>query len=180
MARMKAEVLREVLQRPHVSVLSSIRKDGRPYLAPIWFLWEQTGPPAADYPFYDQGVLWITGTYNRTWCKHLLRDPRASLCIETRGDPVPGYAAVDCIAEPVEQDIWPISEALARKYVGSRPGATEASVRQFVANMKTEPRLLFRLTPERWRCIDLTVYAGTRADMAHQQAQGRGTTDEDG
>lgn len=168
MARMKAEALRELLTRAHVAVLATIRRDGQPYLAPVWFLWEQTGPPAAEYPFYDQGVFWLTGTHTRTWCKHLFRDPRAALCIETRGDPVPGYAAVDCTAEPVTEGIWPVSEALARKYVGGRPGASEQTVQRFVANMKTEPRLLFRLTPQRWRCIDLTVYTGTRADMAYQ------------
>ncbi|MBI2761519.1 MAG: hypothetical protein HYX51_08855 [Chloroflexi bacterium] len=84
---------------------------------------------------------------------------------------MPGYIAVTCQAEPVEDDIWPISGELARKYVGSRPGATGADVEKFVANMRTEPRLLFRLNPEQWRAIDLTVYTGARGDNAWQRQQ---------
>jgi PPOX class probable F420-dependent enzyme len=161
MARMTADVLREFLAKPHVAVVATIRRDGRPYLAPVWFLWERTGPPADEYPFYDEGVFWLTGTYPRRWCKNLVREPRTSLCIEAT-DPASRYAAVDCSAELVEENIWPISEQIARKYVGVRAG--EAAVDAFVANMMTEPRLLFRLTPESWRCIDLTVYRGIPAD----------------
>ena len=161
MARMTAEVLREFLVEPHVAVLATLRTNGRPYLAPVWFLWEQTGPAGDEYPFYDQGVFWLTGTYPRRWCKNLMRDPRASLCIEAT-DPVARYVAVDCEAELVEEDIWPVSERLAQKYVGARAGSD--SVRAFVANMRTEPRVLFRLAPSSWRCIDLTVYRGIPAD----------------
>ena len=161
MARMKADVLRDFLQQPHIAVLATIRRDGRPYLAPVWFLWEQTGPPVEEYPFYDEGVFWLTGTRPRQWCKNLARDPRASLCIEAT-DPAARYAAVDCTAELVEEDIWPVSDRLARKYVGPRAG--EKALAAFMANMKTEPRLLFRLTPQSWRCIDLTVYTGIPAD----------------
>jgi PPOX class probable F420-dependent enzyme len=162
MARMTADVLRAFLAQPHVAVLATLRRDGRPYLAPVWFHWEKTGPAASDFPFYDEGRFWLTGTYARRWCKNLRRDPRASLCIEAT-DPVARYAAVDCDAELVEEDIWPMSEQLARKYVGARAG--EAAVEAFLANMKTEPRLLFRLTPQSWRCIDLTVYRGVPADQ---------------
>jgi hypothetical protein len=56
---------------------------------------------------------------------------------------------------------------LAEKYVGPR-GA--AAVEAFFANMQTEPRLLFRLTPQHWRAIDLTVYTGSRGDLAYQRA----------
>ncbi len=171
MARMRAEVREELLAQPIIAVLSTIRRDGRPYLAPVWFLWQD-------------GVFWLTGTSARTWCKHIFRDRRVSLCIETT-DPIARYIAVDCEAEPVEQDIWPVSGALAQKYIGGRPGATPETVEQFIAGMQTEPRLLFRLTPtlppERWRAIDLTVYTGVRGDRVkgtgnrEQRTAGRGS-----
>lgn len=159
MSRMKPEVMAEFLQRPIIAVISTLRRNGRPYQVPVWFLWKDD-------------AFWITGTSTRVWCKHIFRDPRVSLCIES-SDPVARFVSVDCRAEPVEAtdtDIWPVSGELAAKYVGARPGATPADVDRFLANMKTEPRLLFRLTPEFWRAIDLTVYRGKRADREYQQA----------
>jgi PPOX class probable F420-dependent enzyme len=156
---MKPDVLEAFLQRPIIGVLTTLRRDGRPYQIPVWFLWRD-------------GEFWLTGTYTRVWCKHILVDPRVSLCIEA-SDPVARYVAVDCTAEPVEpkeHDIWPVSRLLAEKYVGSRGGDVEA----FIANMRTEPRLLFRLTPDHWRAIDLTVYVGSRGDIAFQRQQASG------
>jgi nitroimidazol reductase NimA-like FMN-containing flavoprotein (pyridoxamine 5'-phosphate oxidase superfamily) len=153
---MKPDTIEEVLSRPLVATVAAIRQDGPPYQAPVWFLWRD-------------GVFWLTGTRVRTWCKLLTRHPAASLCIDTAAV-VAGYVAVDCRAERVEEDIWPVSIALARKYVGGRAGATDADVERFVANMRTEPRILFRLTPERWRAIDLTVYTGMRGDREWQGA----------
>lgn len=171
--RMQPEVIEEFLQRPTIAVLATLRQDGRPYQVPVWFLWKPAEPDAPWTervgPSYKDGAFWLTGTSARVWCKHIFREPRVSLCIEST-DPVARHVGVDCHAEPVEHDIWPISTELAQKYVGARPGATPAAVERFVANMKTEPRLLFRLTPVFWRAIDLSVYRGKRADREYQRA----------
>jgi hypothetical protein len=37
--------------------------------------------------------------------------------------------------------------------------------------MRTEPRLLFRITPQVVRAIDMRVYRGKRADRAFQESQ---------
>ena len=50
--------------KPHVGVIATLRGDGRPYTVPVWWLWKD-------------GVVWITGTYSRVWCRQLLRDPLA-------------------------------------------------------------------------------------------------------
>ena len=174
MPRMTPDVVEDFLQQPIIAVLSTLRRNGRPYQVPVWFLWKpadpDTPPPARVGPSYRDGAFWLTGTDTRVWCKHIFGDARVSLCIEA-SDPVARHVTVDCHAVPVTQDIWPLSTELARKYIGSRAGATETDVDRFVTNMKTEPRLLFRLTPEFWRAIDLTVYRGKRADREYQQAQ---------
>ena len=69
MPRMKPDDVIEFLAQPHVGVLATLRRDGRPYTVPVWFL-------------HHEGAFWITGTYDRVWCKQLFGDPRASLCIE--------------------------------------------------------------------------------------------------
>jgi PPOX class probable F420-dependent enzyme len=149
---MTADTLGEFLRQPHIGVLATLRQDGRPYTVPVWWLW-------------DDNAFWISGTTSRVWCKQLQRDPRCSLCIEAL-QPVAGHVGVDGQATalvPPAFDIWPISRQLVDKYVTDDPDA-------FFANMRTEPRLLFRLDPEVWRAIDMRVYEGKRADREFQVA----------
>ena len=64
--------------------------------------------------------------------------------------------------------MWPISRRLVEQYVGRGDPANATAVEAFFANMRTEPRILFRLDPDVWRAIDLTVYRGKRADRELQ------------
>ncbi len=157
MPRMKAEDQAEFLRQPHVGVIASLRGDGRPYTVPVWWLWDEV-----------ERVFWITGTYSRVWCRQILRDPRVSLCIEASM----GHIEADGVAEARELpafDIWPVSRLLAEKYVGRGDPERAPAVEAFFANMRTEPRLLFRLAPHVWRAIDMRVYAGKRADREYQE-----------
>ncbi len=170
MPRMSPADTEDFLALPHIGVVASLRQDGRPYTVPVWHLWDGTH-------------LWITGTESRVWCRQLMRDGRISLCVEAM-TPVPGHVGIDGSAEVLrtpEFDIWPMTEQLAEKYVGGapRPGepvdpAKAAATEAFVANMRTEPRLLIRVTPEVWRAIDMRVYEGKRADREHQARQREG------
>ncbi len=156
---MKQDTLDEFLNEPHVGVIASLRQDGMPYTVPVWWL-------------HDDGVFWLTGTTNRVWCKQLKSDPRCSLCIEALA-PVAGHVGVDGAVEAMELpdfDIWPISRQLAEKYVGRGDPANAEAVDKFFANMQTEPRMLFKLTPATWRAIDMRVYRGKRADREFQEA----------
>jgi PPOX class probable F420-dependent enzyme len=156
-ARMQPEVLAWFLEQPFVGVLATLRRDGRPYTVPVWWL-------------HDAGAFWISGTTSRIWCRQLARDPRASLCIES-ADPVMRHIEVDgrCARlSPPGFDIWPISRRLVEKYVGRGERANADAVEAFFANMQTEPRILFPLDPDVWRAIDLTVYRGKRADREHR------------
>lgn len=151
MPRMKPEVMEAFLEEPHIGVLATLRSSGLPYTVPIWFL-------------YEEGSYWITGTYERVWCKQLFADPRASLCVEALA-PVAGHVGVDGTVvahELPDFDIWPMSRRLVDKYVA--PEGRDA----FFANMQTEHRLLFELRPEVSRAIDMRVYRGKRADREYQ------------
>jgi PPOX class probable F420-dependent enzyme len=160
MPRMKPDDIKEFLKQPLVGVIATLRRDGRPYTVPVWWLWDE-----------DEGVFWLTGTYSRVWSKQLLRDGRISLCIQGGvPDGVHGHVEADGIAEPRELpdfDIWPTSHRLAVKYVG-RGDPDSPRVAPFFENMRTEPRLLFRVTPQVWRAIDMRVYQGKRGDREYQ------------
>ena len=151
MPRMQPAVMDTFLEQPHIGVLATLRKNGMPYTVPIWFL-------------HENGSFWITGTYDRVWCKQLFADPRASLCVEALA-PVAGHVGVDGAVvrhELPDVDIWPMSRRLVDKYVP--PEGRDA----FFANMQTEHRLLFELRPEVTRAIDMRVYRGKRADREYQ------------
>ena len=154
MPRMKPDDVTTFLAEPHVAVLATLRRNGPPYTVPIWFHWDGT-------------AVWLTGTYERVWCKQLFHDRRASLCIEAM-TPAAGHVGIDGTVEICrlpEFDIWPISRQLVDKYVGQR-GADQADA--FFANMLTEHRLLFRLVPDVFRAIDMRVYRGKRGDRDYQ------------
>ena len=171
MPRMSAADFAPYLQHPITGVIASLRQDGAPYTVPVWWLWRPTDPPATGEFGYPAGELWITGTYSRVWCKQLLKDGRASLCIESSAEPYTAHVEFDgaCTAfQRPEFDIWPISRLLAEKYVGRDDPANAAAVDAFFSNMQTEPRLLFRLQPATTRAIDMRVYRGKREDRAFQ------------
>jgi PPOX class probable F420-dependent enzyme len=152
---MKSDDMETFLAEPHVGVLATLRRDGLPYTVPVWFLWR-----------VDR--FWISGTYERVWCRQLAADPRASLCIEAMV-PLAGHVGADGHVrrhELPDFDIWPISRALVDKYVGASAGPEAADA--FFANMQTEHRLLFELQPQVLRAIDMRVYRGKRADRDYQ------------
>ena len=183
MARMRPDAWRNFLEQPMNGVLATLRQDGRPYTIPLWFLWEgeidDDAHPLRNPP---RGHFWLTGTHGRVWCKQLMNDPRMSFCIESAGPPAQ-HVEVDGTAEAFilpDFDIWPISRKLAEKYVGRGDPANADAVEAFFTNMQTEPRMLFKVTPEVWRAIDLTIYRGKRSDREHQagQATGQGAAQE--
>jgi PPOX class probable F420-dependent enzyme len=136
MPRMQPDDVAEFLRQPHVGVLATLRRDGRPYTVPVWFL-------------HHDDSFWISGTYERVWCKQLLSDPRASLCVEAMA-PVAGHVGVDGtvrVRELPDFDIWPISRLLVEKYVGRGDPANDGAVEAFFANLQ---------------------YRGKRADREHQ------------
>jgi len=158
---MKPDDLKAFLREPIVGVIATLRRDGRPYTVPVWWLWDE-----------DEGAFWLTGTYSRVWCKQLMKDRRISLCIQgSVPGGVSGHVEADGLAEPRQLktfDIWPVSRRLAVKYVG-RGDPDSPRVDSFFANMQTEPRLLFRVTPQVWRAIDMRVYQGKREDREFQE-----------
>lgn len=57
--------------RPYIATLATLRKDGSPHMAPVWYRYE-------DGAFF---VLTDTGSQKH---KNIMRDPRVELCIDDR------------------------------------------------------------------------------------------------
>jgi len=156
---MKPEDREEFLRQPITGVLATLRRDGRPYTVPVWWLWKDPD-------------FWLVGTYPRVWCRQLMHDPRMSLCIE-RTEPWSSHVEVDgtAVARGPHDgfDIWPIYREMAAKFVGKNDPARSAEVDRYMESVRDEPRVLFQVTPQVWRAIDLRVSGGKREDREYAE-----------
>jgi PPOX class probable F420-dependent enzyme len=118
-----------LLERPRTAKLATVRADGRPHVAPIWF-------------DLDGDTLVFTTWHTTVKAANLRRDPRVSLCID---DDTPPYAFVifegtATLSEDADELLrWATS--IAGRYMGSDQAAAFGQ-RNGVAG-----ELLVRVTP---------------------------------
>ena len=60
---------------PHTAKLATIRADGRPHVAPVWYVVDDDGSIV-----FNTGEFTVKG-------RNLLRDPRASICVDDERPP---------------------------------------------------------------------------------------------
>lgn len=111
--------------------LATVRKDGRPHVAPIW------------YDLDDDGaVLFNTGEHTVKG-RNLLRDRRAALCVDDERPPF-SFVTVEGEAEVI-RDLAEVTEWAAR--LGARyMGAERAD--EYGERNGVEGELLIRLRPD--------------------------------
>jgi PPOX class probable F420-dependent enzyme len=63
-----------LLERPRTAKLATVRADGRPHVAPVWFA-------------LDGDDLLFTTWYTTVKAANLQRDPRVSLCVDDEAPP---------------------------------------------------------------------------------------------
>ena len=160
MFEMPAERLREFLDRPHAAVLSTLRKDGSPYTIPLWYMWEGEVPddvhPNSNPP---SGHVWFLGGATSTWVRHLQSDPRMSLCIDVEGPPAM-HVGIDGTVEytsELDDEAWSTMRRLIARYLTSDED-TSADVDGYMESTHSMSPVLFKVTPRRWRTIDLTEF----------------------
>jgi PPOX class probable F420-dependent enzyme len=124
---------REFMQQgTRTGKLATVRADGRPHVAPIWFILD--------------GEDLIFTTYETTVkAANLHRDPRASLCVDDEKPPF-AFAIVEGIVEvtaPTPEDLLTWTTAIARRYMGV------AQADAYGRRNAVEGELLVRLRPEK-------------------------------
>ena len=101
---------------PHTGKLATVRADGRPHVAPIWFVLDRsaTGPdaPVGDIVF-NTGADTLKG-------RALARDPRVALCVDDERPPfafvtIEGTATVS--DDPDEVARW--AATIGGRYMGA-------------------------------------------------------------
>ena len=120
-----------LLERPRTAKLATVRADGRPHIAPIWFDLD------GDALIFNTGDTTVKAANMR-------RDPRVSLCIDDDTPPF-AFVIVEGIAtlteEPVELLRWATS--IAGRYMGADQAAA------YGRRNGVPGELLVRVTPTR-------------------------------
>lgn len=117
------------VMKPRVGRLATVRPDGSPHIAPIWYRYE------------DGAFLILTDAASRKY-RNIERDPRVELCIDDERPPyhtvvVGGRATV----HPAPGPEWRL--ALAVHYLGAENG------QRYVDQNDSGDGVLLRIVPER-------------------------------
>ena len=127
----KKEWVRFIKQR-RVGVLGTIGKDGQPVLTPIWFL-------------YRRGKIYMRTALESVKAQNILRDPRASLCVQEERPP---YASVTVYGTAaVGDEMEGLAKDIATHYLGAIAGRAYLQVAAEQIQQGGEVTLV--LTPER-------------------------------
>lgn len=124
----KREISR-FLAEPNIAVVAVTAPDGAPHAVPTWFE-------------YRRGEAFFITDSSAFKCKCLMRDPRVTLCIDTRKSP---YKAVILKgrAQMEEKVADAMLERMAIAYMGKKAG------RDYAVEFKGEPVVVVRFKPER-------------------------------
>lgn len=130
MSEMTNEEYREfMLGKARTASLATVRADGRPHVAPIWFDLD------GDTLLFMTGESTVKG-------RNLRREPRVSLCIDDEQPPF-AFVVFEGIAEPTEND--PDMLYWATRIGGRYMGVERAE--EFGRRNAVPSELLVRVTP---------------------------------
>lgn len=130
MAMSEAQV-NALLSEAHVSVIGTVDASGGPAQSPVWHLWR------------DGMAYILVSRSSRKW-KNLLRNPRVSLCVDTKVAP---YRAVIIEGVAVEdpQDYGALLREVAVHYLGESRGNAYADN----STATNEDSVVVRIEPTR-------------------------------
>jgi PPOX class probable F420-dependent enzyme len=114
------ERVRELLQRPVLVNLGTVRPDGAPQVNPMWFLW-------------DGELIWFTHTTYRQKYKNFAHEPRVSISIldpDNAGEYVEIRGVVDHIDPDPQAKLF---QRLSERYDGAAVTPADAEQRVAVA-----------------------------------------------
>jgi hypothetical protein len=117
---------------PHTGKLATVRADGRPHVAPVWYVLDDNGTV-----LFNTGESTVKG-------RNLRRDPRASLCVDDERPPF-SYVVMEGTVE-ITDDLGEVrrwATEIGGRYMG------EERAEEYGARNGVEGELLVRLRPHR-------------------------------
>ena len=130
MGKLSREEIEELLGRPLVSVVSTIRADGTPHMTPVWHL-------------VDGGDVLLTVDSSSVKARNVRANPVAALCIMTDETPQ-RWLLVSGKAELSTERLEEIARKVSVHYMGEEEGIpySEQAMRDF-------DFVILRITPTR-------------------------------
>ena len=121
MADMTQQEIAAYLAEAHIAHLVTLRSNGRPHVAPVWYLEEN-------------GQAFVMADANAVKVRNIRRNPAVSLSIATDQRPLK-YVVLNGEAEVVEKDIAQMVERICVRYDGPVRGV------EFAKELLAENRL---------------------------------------
>ena len=113
-----------------VMKIATVRPDGSPLVAPIWFV-------------HEDGSIWFTPRERSEWFSNLRADPRVCLCIDEQPLPyrkVVVEGSAELVHDVGEDDVWRDRyRRIACRYV------EEDAAESYVQETIDQPRALYRV-----------------------------------
>ena len=109
MTRLSAAEIDSQLAKPHVAHLASVRPDGRPHVAPVWY--ERDG-----------GRVWVMTGSDTAKARNIANNPAVSLSIAAPGRPY-WYIVLEGKASLTTVNIEPVIQNICTRYDGPVQGA---------------------------------------------------------
>ena len=134
MSTLSADELDDLLRRPILGRLATIRPDGWPAIVPVWIEW-------------DGRDAWVIARATSGYVADVRADPRVCLSVVDDDDP-DRRAQLFCRADiardtgPLEGETMALARRMASRYEG------EAGLR-YIESSAAWPRVLLRLEPDR-------------------------------
>jgi PPOX class probable F420-dependent enzyme len=120
------------VQKPYIATLATVRADGSPHTAPVWYR-------------YDTGVFYVLTEGSSVKARNIKRDARVELCIDDR-ERAPFHTVIvrgRATIEPYPGDAWRL--ALAVRYLGEEGG------RRYVESAPVSAdEVLIRIEPDQF------------------------------
>ncbi len=111
--------------------LATVRADGRPHIAPVWYVLDDDGSLA-----FNTGEATVKG-------RNMRRDPRVSLCVEDDRPPF-SFVTIEGVAEISDDldEVRPLASRIGGRYMGAHR-AEEYGIRNGVPGelaVRVQPR----------------------------------------
>ncbi len=110
---MKSDEVEKFLREPRIADLATVRPDGSPHVAPVWF-------------HYDGENVKIIADPEAVKLRNIDHDPRVALSIATPDAPY-RYVIVRGTAERSDEDPWELVRVMALNYKGEVEGPDYAA-----------------------------------------------------
>lgn len=136
---MSQEELNTFLARPLIARIATVRANGSPQIAPMWFL-------------YENGVMYMSTRTYAAKVKHLRKNPRAAVVVDEMVAPLKNkVVTIEGTVEVLDTGVKEMTTKIYHKYAGVEGSTTP----QAQASINT-PRVILKITPKKIETIDTT------------------------